>query len=385
MVKTYKRKIGARHYQNYDEETLQRAVNEKQTTNRSYQDISSEFGIPAATIYRKVNKKHLKKPGGQILLTEQDEIAIRDAILIASEWGYPFESEDVKIFVQSYLNRMGRRVSSFLENKPGEQWYQNFLKRHKGLSCRFSQNIKTSRAEISPEIVNTYFDKLERSLVGVTPDAIVNYDETNFCDDPGKSKVVVRRGAKRAEKIMDTSKSSTSVMFSVSASGLMLPPYIVYKADHIWQTWTERGPEGARYNRSKSGWFDQNIFEDWFFTIALAYFKKLPPGPKVLIGDNLASHLSLKVITECQANGIKFILLPPNSTHLCQPLDVSCFKPIKIAWKRVLKAWKKTHRGVIRKDIFPNLLRRTMEKVAATSADAIKSGFVQLVWCLWTE
>ncbi|KAB0790829.1 hypothetical protein PPYR_15131 [Photinus pyralis] len=238
MVMTYKRKVGARPYQNYDEAVLQRAVNIKLNTSRSYKDIADEFGIPAATIFRKVKNKHSKQPGGQIILTKQDEVAIKNAILVASE---------------------------------------------------FSQNIKASRAEISPEVINKYFDKLEESFDSVSPEAIVNYDETNFCDDPGKSKVVVQRGTKRAEKIMDTSKSSTSVMFSVSASGVTLPPYIVYKADHIWQTWTERGPDGARCNRTKSGWFDQNIFEDWFFTIALPYFKRLPPGPKILIGQSVSA------------------------------------------------------------------------------------------------
>ncbi|KAG5896931.1 hypothetical protein JTB14_030484 [Gonioctena quinquepunctata] len=146
----------------------------------------------------------------------------------------------------------------------------------------------------------------------------------NFYDYPGRSEVIVRRGSKRAKKIMDTSKSATSVMFAVSASGVMLPPYIIYKADQIWQTCTDCSPNGARYIRSESGWFIQNLFGNWFSTIALDYFKKLPGGPKVLIGDNLASHLSLKVINKCLANDINFILLPPNSTHICQPLDVSC-------------------------------------------------------------
>ncbi|KAG5882829.1 hypothetical protein JTB14_008012 [Gonioctena quinquepunctata] len=52
----------------------------------------------------------------------------------------------------------------------------------------------------------------------VHPEAIVNYDETNFTDDPGRIKVIVRKQSKRAEKVMDTSKFSTSVMFSCSAS-----------------------------------------------------------------------------------------------------------------------------------------------------------------------
>jgi len=38
----------------------------------------------------------------------------------------------------------------------------------------------------------------------------------------------------------------------------------VYKADSLWTTWTENGPSHTRYNRSKSGWFDNLCFEEWF-------------------------------------------------------------------------------------------------------------------------
>lgn len=45
-------------------------------------------------------------------------------------------------------------------------------------------------------------------------------------------------------------------MFSGTASGVVLPIYFVYKADHLYDSWTLDGPKGTRYNRSKSGWFD---------------------------------------------------------------------------------------------------------------------------------
>lgn len=35
------------------------------------------------------------------------------------------------------------------------------------------------------------------------------------------------------------------------------------------------------------------------------------------------------------------IFLPPNSTHLAQPLDLSFFRPLKIAWREILLKWKK--------------------------------------------
>jgi len=122
-------------------------------------------------------------------------------------------------------------------------------------------------------------------------------------------------------------------MFCGNADGEMLPPYIVYKSEAMWSTWTEGGPHGARYNRSKSGWFDSHCFEDWFESLLLPRLKRLQ-GKKVVIGDNLSSHISVKVLEFCQQNNITFIALPPNSTHLTQPLDVAYFAPMKIMWER---------------------------------------------------
>jgi len=80
-------------------------------------------------------------------------------------------------------------------------------------------------------------------------------------------------------------------MFCGNAEGHVLPVYVVYKAESLWTTWTEGGPPNTRYNRSKSGWFDSNIFENWFVT---TFLKEVQGGgpTSALIGDNLASHIN---------------------------------------------------------------------------------------------
>ncbi|XP_074037924.1 uncharacterized protein [Leptinotarsa decemlineata] len=199
-----------------------------------------------------------------------------------------------------------------------------------------------------------FFGNSESTLKNVEPTHIVNYDETNLTDDPGKQKVLCRRGSKRVEIIQDFSKSSTSIMMAITASGHLLPPYVIYKAVHLSPTWIEGGPQGTIYNRTKSGWFDGPTFEHWFDEILLPYFKNLP-GRMVLIGDNLASHVSMHVLECCEQYNIEFVLLPPNTTHLLQPSDVAFFAPMKKAWHAILLKWKIKNRGTILKSEFPRL------------------------------
>jgi len=61
---------------------------------------------------------------------------------------------------------------------------------------------------------------------------------------------------------------------------------------------------------------------------------------KVLIGDNLATHLSPYVLAMCERFKVKFIFLPENSTHLLQPLDVSVFRPLKMNWRKVVRKFR---------------------------------------------
>lgn len=116
----------------------------------------------------------------------------------------------------------------FKNNKPGIDWFRNFMKRNHQLSERYSENIKRSRAAVDAGVINAYFDNLEISLAGISSSNIINYDETNFTDDPGNEKVVVKRGVKHTERILDFSKTSNSVMMAVTGNGVRLPPYIVY-------------------------------------------------------------------------------------------------------------------------------------------------------------
>lgn len=128
-------------------------------------------------------------------------------------------------------------------------------------------------------------------------------------------------------------------MMAGSATGELLPPFVVYKSTRLWSTWVEGGPPGTRYANTPSGWFDGCAFEEWFLNHLLPVLKQ-KNGPKALLGDNLSSHISTKVLDACEANNIKFIGLPPNSTHLTQPLDVAFFRPMKMAWRKIISDYK---------------------------------------------
>jgi hypothetical protein len=104
------------------------------------------------------------------------------------------------------------------------------------------------------------------------------------------------------------------------------------------------------------------LFEKWFVELALPRLKR-SPGKKLIIGDNLASHISPNVIKLCKDNDISFVCLPPNSTDKLQPLDVGVFAPLKKSWRLVLSTFKKEYPKEvgIPKCVFPSLLKKLLD------------------------
>jgi len=335
------------------------------------------YGIPRSTLKNKLKGSHAGKPGGPTVFSQQEEETFKAYVMTASCYGFPVDEMDLRFIVKAYADRKGIRIRQFRNNLPGTDWMKSFIKRHTELTVCLASNIKRKRAEVSPTVINEYFDNLTAELNGVDAAGIWNYDETNLSDEPGQKKVLMKRGSKYPERIINSTKSSTSLMFCGNAAGELLAPYVVYKAHYMWNTWTENGPPKTRYNRSKSGWFDQVCFEDWFFSTLLPRLKNAC-RKQVLIGDNLSSHISLAVLEARKETNISFVSLPPNSTHLTQPLDVAYFRPMKVAWRKILTQWKEG-RGrklaSIPQDQFPRLLSLLMTKLNEHSRENLIAGF----------
>ncbi len=89
---------------------------------------------------------------------------------------------------------------------------------------------------------------------------------------------------------------------------------------------------------------------------------------KVIVCDNLASHISERVITLCRDNDIEFVCLPPNATDKLQPLDIGLFfffAPMKRIWREVLLDFKKSNptEASIPKTIFPGLIKSMVDRL----------------------
>lgn len=239
MAKHNRRKPGARHYSDYTPELLNVAIDLVSCKKLSSYEAEKQFGIPRRTILNKCRLLHDKPIGRPTKLSIEEERHIADVINLSAEFGSPLTLTDLRIVVHNYLEK-NDRLHIFDGKMPGDRWVRSFMTRH-NFTQRAIQNIKRCRAEKSvPEMIE-FYKNLENSLKNIPPQNILNFDETNLSDDPGTSKAIFKRGTKHPERVVNATKSSVSIMFAGTANGECLPPYVVYKAEHLWTRWCRDG------------------------------------------------------------------------------------------------------------------------------------------------
>jgi hypothetical protein len=153
-----------------------------------------------------------------------EESVIVERLLVMGRWGFPLNHHDLAHLIKSYLDRLGKSTR-FVDNMPGPDFTKGFLKRHPQLTVRVANLIKRSRAALSHEDVNSFFDRFENSIGNIPPQNLWNYDETNMRDNPGAQKAIFQKGVKYAEQVRDHSKSSISLTYCYNGVGDSIPPF----------------------------------------------------------------------------------------------------------------------------------------------------------------
>ena len=245
------------------------------------------------------------------------------------------------------------------------------------LSLRKPQHLSTHRAvAASEDVLDKCFEKvinvIEKTGLNELPadelkKRLWNCDETGFCLSATSKHIISKRGEK---KVQETVGGSGREYITLLAAAL--PPYIVYKANRLWNRWMKGGPSGTMYSVSDNGWMESANFLQWFEKMFLPAVRHM--SPVILFFDGHHSHLTLRLIEVVRSSYIHLICFPPHVTHILQPLDVEVFGPLKSSWRTVLKRYQiETGAANVTKEDFPSLIAQLFD--VSFRADHIKGGF----------
>ena len=372
----------------YSAEDLQRAIAEcRSKSEPNVHGVALKYGIPptCSTLDDHVKGKVKKVgAGGSTVLSRQVEQEIVLSCIALADIGFGITKEIVDIVVHDYLEE--KQISNpFTNGIPGRDWWNRFKKRWPILSERKPQHLSKARARAGcREVIDAWFDQVQKTFLeaglNVADPGIAcrlwNCDETGFCTSSSSTKLIVRRGAKAVHEVGGGSGHEfITVHCAASGSGERLPPFILYKGKNLYRRWMEGGPAGALYGVNDSGWMDASNFLSWFNKLFIPAVTHLTEtAPVVLFFDGHHSHISLELINTAREKNLLLLCLPPNTTHLLQPMDVGVFAPLKSAWRQILKKFKLKTRGErVSKEVFPSLIAELWEASFTTAHS--KGGF----------
>lgn len=199
MPRIYERK---RPQPSYTVDDVARAVEDILNHNKTYQEVDDYYGIPKSVVFHRVKgrKTAVTKMGSGRMQSLGADVGrdLENCIRTRARMGIPCHKEDVKEIVAVYVQSNNLKTQ-FVNNRPGDDWYYNFMKRHPGLSFKKPELLQKCRMDSrDPFVIYKFYKEVvqlykDNNLYD-KPSFVFNCNESGFCHDPTKCKALGERG-----------------------------------------------------------------------------------------------------------------------------------------------------------------------------------------------
>jgi hypothetical protein len=219
--------------------------------------------------------------------------------------------------------------------------------------CRFLYMNKlvirsrTHQAQKSRRVMEQHGQEFVASIVprlqefGRDQRFIINMDQTPvFFSMTPKTTLQVRGSKTVSVRASSDSTKRITVAVTVTASGVMLAPYVIFNAmpNGRIERQLANFPPGAHYAVQKNAWMDERVMLMWVESVLEPYVKTAPDGVRpILFLDSYRCHMMASVVQRVQELGVEVQHIPGGCTGVCQPVDVGIGKPFK---NRVTRCWE---------------------------------------------
>lgn len=413
--------------QKYTQEALQAAVKACQAS-KSYGvcQASRDFGVPKNTISRHLTPvpgrptQHVlavptpvRKTPDRCVLTEYEENKLVDLIVRAARHNCAMSKIQIFAYVMRLVTDIPREhpaIEAWAKNgAPGRDWWEAFLRRHDNLAVRAADMHDHKRRQVTKEDIDSLYGILQDIYstyeaeygVPLTPDRIFNLDETCIRPD-ADFKVVTVRASQDTKAQGNVNRDSVTFLPCVSADGQSLPPLIIPKgqsgtAPNWWHKMADlvagTSMEDSTSITQENGYMTCELFELYMEEVFMPCTVMLrESAPVVLLLDNFNAHVELRIIEKAIDANIIMIGFPPHATHIVQPLDRSCMRPLKHWYNTAAQLWRMQpgnfHKVVTCKHIIEILSTQQPTQQGSAwdmsfSAQNVRAGFIATgIWPL---
>jgi hypothetical protein len=149
---------------------------------------------------------------------------------------------------------------------------------------------------------------------------------------------------------------------------------VIFKGQIHQQSWYNNIPSNWLIGVSENRWTTDELDLIWLKRLFGPNTQNQMVGKyQLLILDGHGSHVTAKFNQYCTQNSIIVLCMPLHSSHLLQPLDVSCFAVLKQSYGSVVQEQMQAGINHVDKDNFLDLYLQA--HIATYSSKTIQSSF----------
>ncbi|CAH2101982.1 unnamed protein product [Euphydryas editha] len=336
MPRKYIRKTETR----YKIEDLRRAVEEVKNKRLTLGKAAAQFSIPKTTLFKQLKETVVKTPkkGRYAVFNYEQEQQLEKYIIECCKSFYGITPSSLRriAFRFAEANKLKHNFNKSTQ-LAGKDWYYGFMARHPSISLRMPEATSLNRiTAFNATEVNLFFDQLKmiQTKHNIPGHRIFNVDETGISTVQKNYKVLAPKGLKQIGKATSGERGvTTTVVCAVSASGIYVPPMFIFKRKRMNELLVKGCNNDMVATISDSGWINESIFIDYLRHF-ISFVKPTKEDPVLLILDNHESHISLGAYELFREHGLHVLSLPPHVSHKMQPLDLTIFSSLKMAYNK---------------------------------------------------
>jgi 4-hydroxybenzoate polyprenyltransferase len=320
----------------YAENDMQQAM-QAVANGQSIKSAAAQWGIPRTTLLDRLHGAESRKDAFAChqRLSPVQENQLTQWVLTQESLGLPPTHAQIREFAQRILATKG-------DHRPvGKHWMQAFLRRNPSIRTRKAHSRESARViGASTEVIQPWFNHLALPEVrAIKPENRYNMDEAGIMEGLGENGLVVGGSEKRSvQKKFPGSRTWTSFIECVSASGAALPPLVIFRGKSVQQQWFPENLKpfhGWQFTATDNGWTSDATAVEWLEKLFIPLTAPSNPKDKrLLVFDGHGSHETTEFMYLCFQRNIHLLYLPPHTSHVLQPLDLSVFSPLKHYYRK---------------------------------------------------
>jgi len=193
-------------------------------------------------------------------------------------------------------------------------------------------------------------------------------DKAGIMEGQGENGLVVGSAGKRfIQKKQPGGRTWTSFIECISALGQHLRSLVIYKGKSVQQQWFGiklKDYKDWKFHATDNGWTTDATALEWLLIVFIPQTAPRDPRDhRLLILDGHGSHETTEFMWACYKHNIHLLFLPPHTSHVLQPLDLSIFSPLKQTYRKHLELLALSNNSTpIKKRNFLNYYKKTRIK-----------------------